>query len=332
MIKPTISIIILNWNGEKWLENCFVSIYQQTKKNFEIILADNHSTDNSIEYTKKNWPKIRIIRFSKNHGFAKGNNLAAQKARGDFLLFLNNDTKIEKNFLGQLLFILSQEEADILVPQAFGYQKERVFPSKKPYLGLDHYSYPIFASQPFYADGSALFIRKTLFDRLGGFDESYFMFQEDIDLAWRARLLGAKIKPVPQAKVYHYGGGTAIGSKINPQKRHQTSTFRRFLTEKNALSNLLKNYSLTSLIRFLPIFLLMGWGEALLYFLSGQPNASLAIVRAHWWNLVNLKKTLKKRALIQKTRKVSEREMLKFFSKGSGKWSTFKKIGIPNVN
>jgi len=331
MTKPNISIIILNWNGQKWLKACFTSIYQQTKKNFEIILADNHSTDNSIEYTKENWPQVKIIKFSKNLGFAKGNNLAAKKARGEFLLFLNNDTKIEENFLEQLLLALSKEKADILVPQAFGYKKERVFPPKKPYLGLDHYGYPIFALHPFYADGSALFVRKALFNKLGGFDEDYFMFQEDIDLSWRARLLGAKIKPAPQAKVYHYGGGTAIGSKINPQKRHQTSTFRRFLTEKNALSNLLKNYGLISLIRFLPIFLLIGWGEAFLYLLSGQPAASLAIIKAHWWNLINLKKTLQKRALIQKSRRITEKEMLKFFSKGSGKWSTFKKIGIPNV-
>ncbi len=332
MNKPNISIIILNWNGQKWLKACFASIYKQTKKNFEIILADNHSTDNSIEYTKENWPKIKIIKFSKNLGFAKGNNLAAKKARGEFLLFLNNDTKIEKNFLEKLLLAFSKNKADILVPQAFGYQKERVFPQNKPYLGLDHYSYPIFASCPFYADGSALFIRKALFDKLGGFDENYFMFQEDVDLSWRARLLGAKIKPAPQARVYHYGGGTAIGSRINPQKRHQTSTLRRFLTEKNALSNFLKNYGLISLIRFLPIFLIIGWGEAFLYLLSSQPSASLAIIRAHWWNLTNLKKTLKKRANIQKTRRVDEKEMLKFFSKGSGKWSTFKKIGIPNVN
>jgi hypothetical protein len=198
-------------------------------------------------------------------------------------------------------------------------------------LGLDHFGYPIFSPSPFYADGSALFIAKKVFNKLGGFDEDYFIFQEDVDLCWRAWLFGFRIFPVPKAKIYHAAGGTLEGSKIKPDQRHQTSTFRRFLTEKNALSNLLKNYGFFSLIRFLPIFLMIGWGEALLYCLTGQFRAAEAIIKAHWWNLANFKKTLKKRANIQKNRTISEKEMLKFFSRGSGKWSTFKKIGIPNV-
>ncbi|MGI6278825.1 MAG: glycosyltransferase family 2 protein [Patescibacteria group bacterium] len=328
-MKPKISLIVLNWNGQPWLKNCFTSIYQQDFKKFEVILADNNSTDNSIKYTKKYWPKVRIVSFKNNLGYVGANNLAAQKAQGKYLLFLNNDTKIQPNFLRSLSKEASSNK--ILTPQAFDYQGEKVFPKDKPFLGLGRFGYPVFSLHPFYADGSALFIAKQAFNNLGGFDEDYFIFHEDIDLCWRAQLVGFKITPVPEAKIYHAAGGTLEGSKIKTGQRHRTSTLRRFLTEKNALSNLLKNYGLISLILFLPIFLIIGWGEAFLYLLSGQPTASLAIIRAHWWNLTNLKKTLKKRARIQKTRRVDEKEMLKFFSKGSGKWSTFKKIGIPKV-
>jgi GT2 family glycosyltransferase len=328
-MKPKISLIVLNWNGRSWLKNCFASIYQQDFKNFEVILVDNNSTDNSVNYTKRCWPKVKILALEKNLGYVGANNLAAQKAQGEYLLFLNNDTKIQSGFL-KSLSEKSQTEK-ILTPRAFGYQGEKVFPENKPYLGLDRFGYPIFSSSPFYADGSALFIAKKSFNKLGGFDKDYFIFQEDVDLCWRAWLFGFRIFPVPKAKIYHAAGGTLEGSKIKIGQRHQTSTFRRFLTEKNALSNLLKNYGFLSLIRFLPIFLLIGWGEALLYCLSGQPTTSLAIIKAHWWNFINLKKTLKKRTHIQNTRTISEKEMLKFFSRGSGKWSTFKKIGIPKV-
>ncbi|MDD5552197.1 MAG: glycosyltransferase family 2 protein [Candidatus Pacebacteria bacterium] len=327
---PAVSIIVLNWNGKKWLKECFSSIYKQNFKDFEVILADNNSSDSSVEYTRKNWPKVKIIELSKNFGYAEGNNKAAKISQGEFLLFLNNDTKIQNNFLEKLYRSAQKEKDAILTPTMLGYNGEKIFPEDKKYLGIDRFGYPLLAKKPFYADGAALFIKKTIFKELYGFDKDYFMFQEDIDLSWRARLLGYNIIPVLSAEVYHFCGGTAGGSRKN-EGRHKTSTFRRYHTEKNSLSNLLKNYEYHNILISVPIFLLLGWGEAFLYFLTGQFSASIAILKAHFWNLVNIKKTFAKRKKIQTARKINDKQIMKHMSKGSGKWEVLKKIGIPNV-
>ncbi len=327
---PFISIVVLNWNGKSWLEKCFSSIYKQSFKNFEIILADNNSSDDSLEYTKKNWPKIRILELSKNFGYTGANNRAAKTARGNFLLFLNNDTKMPNNFLEELYRSAQKEEKAILTPMMFGYNGETLFPKDKNWLSLDRYGYPLLAKKPFYADGAALFIKKTTFNEIGGFDEDYFIFQEDVDLSWRARLYGYEVIPVAGAKIFHSCGGTVTGSK-RTKGRHKTSIFRRYLTEKNSLSNLLKNYEWHNVFISVPVFLILGWGEAFLYLLTGQFSGTFAIIKAHFWNLTHIKKIMVKRKKIQKNRKVGDKEIMKHMVKGCGKWEVFKTLGIPKV-
>lgn len=328
---PIVSIVILNWNGKSWLKECFFSIYKQDFKDFEVILADNNSSDGSIEYTKRNCPKVKILKLSKNFGYTGANNRAAKIARGEFLLFLNNDTKIQKYFLRELYIAAQKEKTAILAPRILNYFGEEIFPKDKKYLGMDKYGYPMLSKHPFYADGAALFIKKDIFEKLGGFDEDYFIFQEDVDLSWRARLLGYDIIPIESVRIFHSCGGTVTGSKRD-RGRHKTSTFRRYLTEKNSLSNLFKNYEWRNVFISVPIFLLLGWGEAFLYFLTGQFSGGIAILRAHLWNFVNIKRTLVKRKKIQKSRKVSDKQIMKYMLRGSGKWKTFRTIGIPKFN
>lgn len=325
-----ISIIVLNWNGKKWLKECFSSIYKQDFRNFEVILADNNSSDDSVKYTKKNWPKVKILKLSKNFGYTGANNRAVKIARGEFLLFLNNDTKIKENFLEELYSRAQKRKASLLAPRMLNYDGQEIFPEEKKYLGLDKYGYPLPSSDPFYVDGAALFIKKALFKELDGFDDDYFIFQEDVDLCWRAQLLRYKIIPVDSAIVFHSCGGTVLGSKKN-KGRHKTSNFRRYLTEKNSLSNLIKNYEWHNILISVPIFLLLGWGEAFLYFLTGQFSSSTTILKAHFWNLVNIKKTFVKRKKIQITRKINDKQIMKHMSEGSGKWEVFKKISIPKL-
>ena len=329
---PAISIIVLNWNGKSWLKECFFSIYRQDFKDFEVILADNNSSDGSTEYTKKNWPKVKILKLSKNFGYTGANNRASKIAQGEFLLFLNNDTKIQKHFLRELYTAAQKEKTAILTPKILDdYYSKKIFPKDKKYLGMGKYGYPILSKYPFYAEGAALFIKKSVFEELDGFDKDYFIFQEDVDLSWRARLLGYKIIPIESARVFHSCGGTVIGSKRN-KGRHKTSTFRRYHTEKNALSNLLKNYEPKNIAYTVPVFLLLGWGEVFLYFITGQFKASFAILKAHFWNFTNIKKTFAKRKKIQKNRKISDKQIMKYMSRGSGKWEALKTISIPKLD
>ena len=100
---PLVSLIIVNWNGKKWLRNCLDSVYSQNYKNFEVIFVDNASTDDSVDFVKDNYPETKIIQNEDNYGFAKGNNIATRIAKGKYLFFLNNDTKVGKNFLTELV-------------------------------------------------------------------------------------------------------------------------------------------------------------------------------------------------------------------------------------
>ena len=209
-----------------------------------------------------------------------------------------------------------------------GYNGEEIFPKDKKYLGMDKYGYPRLSKEPFYVDGAACFIKKLVFEKLDGFDEDYFIFQEDVDLSWRARILGFSVVPVRSAKVFHSCGGTVLGSKRNKGK-HKTSVFRRYLTERNSLSNLLKNYEWHNVFISVPVFLLLGWGEAFLYFFTRQFSAATAILKAHFWNLVNIRKVMAKRKKIQRTRKVSDKQIMKNMLGGSGKVEVLKKIGVP---
>lgn len=326
--KIEVSIIILNWNGKHWLKECLCSVYKQGFKNFEVILADNNSNDGSVRYVKQNWPRVKILSLAKNFGYTGANNRAAKIAQGKYLLFLNNDTKISPNFLMEIYRYTKERDAVLLTPRVFDYDGSEIFPKGKKYLGIDRYGYPGPSKCPFYADGAAFFIKKLIFDRLGGFDDDYFIFQEDVDLSWRVRLLGYEVIPIESAKVFHSCGGTVIGAKKR-KGRHKTSIFRRYLTERNALSNLLKNYKGKSLIWSVPIFLLLGWGEAFLYFLTGRFSGAIAILKAHSWNFINIRKTLSKRKKIQKTRKISDKQIIKSMLKGSMKWKAFKTVGIP---
>ena len=185
--NPLVSIIVVNWNGQKWLKSCFQSIEKQTYKNTEIILIDNASTDNSINYTK-NHSFIKIIQNEHNLGYSGANNKAAKAAKGQLLFFLNNDTKLECDCIEKLVNAIQKDEnVGAYAPKIMDYEgKTRISLG----VGCDIFGYPhsYTGDNLFYADGAALFIKKDIFDEIGGFDERYFIFYEDVDLSWRLQL------------------------------------------------------------------------------------------------------------------------------------------------
>jgi GT2 family glycosyltransferase len=125
-----ISIILINWNGLKWLSKCISSLQNQTYKNIEIILVDNASTDGSIEFVESKFPKIKIIKNKQNLGFSKGNNIGISKAKGEFILLMNNDTWVEKNFLDKLIIFYKENSYDVVAPREAAYDGEK----QKPYV------------------------------------------------------------------------------------------------------------------------------------------------------------------------------------------------------
>jgi len=324
-MQSKVSIITVNYNGKKFLKNFFDSIKNLKYQNLEIIFVDNASNDESVEYVKKNFQKVIIVENKENLGFAVANIKAAKGAKGKYLFFLNNDTEIDSNAISELVKRMEEnQKIGICGCKIMSYDKERHFHTG---IGVDIFGYPIVWSKVFYIEGSALMIRKKLFEELGGFDLQYFMFHEDIDLAWRAQLLGYEVKAFPEAVVYHVGGGVASG-EIH-KGRYRSSYLRRYYSERNNIRTLLKNYQTLTLLFIIHFYFFVNLIEILIYLVMFKFKVVYLYLKAYIWNLVNLGNTFKERTKIQKSRVISDKQLMKKMYFGSGKLFAFRIVGIP---
>ena len=211
-IKPLVSIIIVNYNGKSYLEQCFKSLEKINYENYEIILVDNNSTDDSIQFIKRNYPSTIIIKLDKNYGFAYPNNVGAKNARGKYILFLNNDTKVTSNFITELVNAL-ENHSDVAICQSMLLKPDGEVDSSGDFVDSIGVA---FSSKEkvdkikeiLSAKGAAMMVRKDIFEKLGGFDEKFHVSFEDVDLGWRAWISGYKVVIVPTSLVFHVGGQT----------------------------------------------------------------------------------------------------------------------------
>lgn len=322
-----VTIIIVNYNGKKWLKDCLDSIYSQTYKNSEVIFIDNASVDDSVIFVQKNFPKVRIIRNKKNIGYGRANNLAVERATGEVIFFLNTDTILAEDVLEKLVACKMKRKLQIIGPMLFDFEGKEI--DKGFNRSIDFTGYLGFSGKMFYIDGAALMINKKDFIKLGRFDEKYFMYSEDIDLCWRAHLLGMKIDKCYDVAVRHFEGGT--GGHTNYKKRGElvVTYLRRYEVEKNNLRNILKNYSTLNLLWVLPLVLFQAAGELIVYLLSGNFKALLVVVKAYMWNIVNFPETLEKRKIVQSQRIVGDKQILSLMCFRLNKLRAFISIGIP---
>lgn len=338
-MRPEISIIIVNYNAAQYLPACLDSVLAQTEPNLvEILVFDNHSKDASLNLIRQKYPQVQLITSGENLGFAKGNNLAVNQARGHFLFFLNPDTKLAPQCLETLVNLAqSQTTKDfILLPKQVAYDSDRFLSCG---LAADLFGNPNSAYSPdgekqlrpiFYADGAAFFLPQDTFDKLGMFDENHFMYMEDIDLSWKAHLMRIPLMPVKEAAVHHQVGAVA-GGGLAQKRGYTTNLFRRYYAERNLLYNLLKNYSWVSLTWILPGYLVINFATGLFFFLLAQPKVSLAYGRALWWNITHLNTIRKKRNWIQSRRIVTDREVRKLMTKIPSQLFLLARSGIPRV-
>jgi len=309
---PFFSIIIVSWNALDHLKTYLSSVAETNYPNYEIILADNASTDGSREWVQEHFPTVRIATFDRNYGYCGGNNRAVPHANGDILLFLNNDVRVEPNWLHGLANCF-QQDSNIAAAQPKMLSDEQ--PTHFEYAGaaggfLDRWGYPfcrgrIFdtveedlgqyddETDIFWASGAALAVRKDIFNELGGFDEDFEFHMEEIDLCWRIWNAGLGVRFCPESTVYHLGGGSMpMGS---PRKV--------YYNYRNNLRMLWKNCSEETLLqRF--------WGRYLLDFiaagktlLSGDWSDLKAIFRAHRHFWRHFRATHEKRRQLQQNRK-----------------------------
>lgn len=324
-----VSVIIVNWNGKKWLDDCLRTLFTQDYKNFEVIIVDNKSNDGSVEFIKNNYNKIIIIENEKNLGFGTANNIGVKKSSGEIVFFLNNDTKCFPDTISKLLDCKIKRNLNILSPKILD-QKNECLPAGQYSSGMDFLGTPIgLTSKLFYIDGCSMMISRDDFDNLGGFDEKYFMYSEDIDLCWRAHLYGMKLDICEKSHLIHFGGGSSEKTRYEGESVHVIPFFRRYEAEKNNLRNLLKNYNIFNLFWITPLFLLQELLELFLYLVSGNYKMMRVIFKSIYWNIINITDTIRERKIIQACRKVGDKSIFLKMNFGINKIIIFFRMGMP---
>jgi len=285
------AIVILNWNGKKMLQEYLPTLVENTsEKDAFIVVADNGSTDGSVDWMKAQWPSIRTIRFDKNYGFTGGYNRALQEVDADYYILLNSDIEVTEGWLEPLVNFMDENPgAGICQPKILSIAQRDHFEYAGAAGGfIDRYGYPFCRGrilshlekdegqydtkkECFWATGACLMVRSSLYHHLGGLDESFFAHMEEIDFCWRAKLLGYSVWCIPQSKVYHLGGGTLPNN--SPRKL--------YLNFRNNLLMLYKN--LPESIRSTRIFIRMclDGAAAAVYLLTGKFDFFKAVVKAH---------------------------------------------------
>jgi len=301
-----IAIVILNWNGKELLKQFLPSVVEYSKE-VTIYVADNASTDDSVNFVSEHYPIIKIIQNTENGGYAKGYNDALQHIEADVFCLLNSDVEVTKNWLTPIINTFKTEtQTAIIQPKLLDYKQKDHFEYAGAAGGyLDKYGYPYCRGRIFntlekdngqynnsteitWASGACLFIRKSVFKSLNGFDESFFAHMEEIDLCWRAKNLGHTTKYVGASEVFHVGGATL--NATSPKKTYLNFRNSLFTLTKNAKGNL-----------FLLIFIrLLLDGIAGVRFLFQLKLAHiLAILKAHFSFYGHLNQLLKQRKYLK---------------------------------
>lgn len=304
-----IAIVILNWNGKKLLEQFLPSVVNFSLRDATIYLADNASTDASIGYIKEFFPAVKIVENTINGGYAKGYNDALRSIDADIYCLLNSDIEVTENWLKPIIKVFkSDKKTAIIQPKLLDFNDKTKFEYAGAAGGfIDLFGYPYCRGRIFnhletdkaqfndetdilWASGACLFIRSNVYHLLDGLDEDYFAHQEEIDLCWRAKNCGYKIKYVGTSTVYHIGGATL--QETNPQKT--------FLNFRNSLFNILKNIPKKLLIFVLISRLIFDGIAGIKFILELRPIHTLAILKAHLSFYKNFFKFLEKRKKLNK--------------------------------
>lgn len=326
---PKVAIVILNWNGVKYLRDFLPSVLTSIWPNLDIVVGDNGSTDGSIDFLRQHYPTIRIIQNDQNYGFTGGYNRVLEQVDADYFILLNSDVEVHPGWIAPVISLM---ESDALIAAAA--PKIKAFAEKDHFEHagaaggfIDEYGYPFCRGRMFYeieqdkgqyeqsgeifwASGAAMFVKKKYWVEAGGFDDRFFAHMEEIDLCWRLKNMGYKVMYCAESEVYHVGGGTL--NTENP--------FKTFLNFRNNLLLLRNNLSFW---RGMVIIFIRFWMDllAIVRFLNeGKRKDAWAVSRAHQNFVVQLFK-----GGGPKRNKRSNLHTLKGMYRGSIVWDFFMK-------
>jgi len=306
--KIKTAVVVLNWNGKSWLEKFLPTLVKHSQE-ATVFVADNASTDDSVDFVRKNFPTVNIIINATNGGYAKGYNDALKQIDAKYFVLINSDIEVTEGWLSPIVDLMdSDKDIAACQPKLLDYKKRNTFEYAGASGGfIDNLGYPfcrgrIFddleqdkgqyndAIEVFWATGACLFVRASHFNEIGGLDEDFFAHQEEIDLCWRLKNKGYRIMVQPKSVVYHVGGGTLNAG----------SPFKTHLNFRNNLFMLFKNLPTSALFTAIPTRLVLD-GVAALTFLSKEKGLQhvLAIAKAHFIFYFEIPKLLDKRQKIK---------------------------------
>ena len=290
MNTPKVAVVILNWNGIKYLRDFLPSVLASTYPNLDIVVGDNGSSDDSLGFLRSRYPSIRIIENKENYGFTGGYNRVLAQVEADYYILLNSDVEVEPNWIQPVIELM---ESDVQIaaaaPKIKSFHQKDHFEHAGAAGGfIDKFGYPfcrgrIFyeieedkgqyeqAGEVFWATGAAMFIKKRCWDLAGGFDETFFAHMEEIDICWRLKNMGYKVMYCPQSVVYHVGGGTL--NSENP--------FKTYLNFRNNLLLLKNNLPFWRAFWVIGLRFFMDLLALSRFLMEGKRKDAWAISRAH---------------------------------------------------
>lgn len=292
-MKKKVSIIIVNWNGLKYIHECITSLINQTYNNIEIILVDNASSDDSVNFVKLNFPDVKIIQNKENLGFAEGVNIGIKSSSGDFIALFNQDAVAKETWLEILVQSLdNSDEIAAVAGKVFyygdKYEKDAIFCT---WSKIDPYTacpYNFNENEPSnlvdYLTGCALLINKDILDEIGLLDTRYFLYFDETDWCARAIRAGYKLMYIPEAIVWH-----VVSASI------KNYDLKLFYMERNRIRFAIKNFE----YQYVPLVFIIYFGEIFFEFFRGIKEKNILIfnvkMKSIYWNIINLNKTFSAR-------------------------------------
>jgi hypothetical protein len=322
-----VSVVIVNYNAQKYLHECIDSLVRCNYKNIEIIVVDQGSTDGSwmlLERLKQEEPRLKIIRNDHNLGLSIGRNQGFRISRGKYVAFIDNDTVVDTLWLDRSIPLFERD------PKIGACQCKLLIKSNNKdyidcvgeYLGnfgflvhivesgteIDYGQYDNI-TEILSPKGAGMILRREALEKIGGFDEDYFIYMDETDACWRIWLAGYKIIFVPESRVYHRSGTTEV---VLPDK---INYLVKFHGTKNYIMTLIKNLEGKNLIRILLLHLFIWLGVLFYFLLKANFKSCKFIIMGIFWNILYINRILEKRQHIQRSRKVKDRDIFPFIFK-----------------